>query len=129
LAIIAFGMNDGTGCLPPAGFRINIQGIMNSIKAQNPDAEFVLVATTLANPESHFAGNQTDYLEELQSLAVVGVVIADMTGVHRELLMKKRFIDMTGNNINHPNDFLSRWYAQYISGLFVDRSEKFKIRG
>jgi hypothetical protein len=26
---------------------------------------------------------------------------------------------MTGNNINHPNDFLHRWYAQELSGLLI----------
>ena len=27
------------------------------------------------------------------------------------LLQRKKFIDVTGNNINHPNDYLSRVYA------------------
>ena len=27
---------------------------------------------------------------------------------------KKRFRDYTGNNINHPNDFMSRLYAQVM---------------
>jgi len=121
LVIIAFGMNDGAAGLSPIKFKLNVQGIMDDIKAKNPDVEFVLVATTLANPESYFAGRQADYLKELQSLAGVGVVIVDMTGIHQELLSKKRFIDMTGNNINHPNDFLNRWYAQYVSGFFIKR--------
>ena len=30
------------------------------------------------------------------------------------LLEKKRFFDMTGNNVNHPNDFLASVYAQTI---------------
>lgn len=32
----------------------------------------------------------------------------------------KSFADMTGNNVNHPNDFLARWYAQYIVGMLKD---------
>ncbi len=45
--------------------------------------------------------------------------MVDMTGVHQELLKFKLFRDMTGNNVNHPNDFLHRWYAQEISGLLI----------
>ena len=44
-----------------------------------------------------------------------------MTGVHKELLNHKSYQDMTGNNINHPNDYLIRWYAQFISGLLVQK--------
>ena len=37
-----------------------------------------------------------------------------MTGMHHALLKRKLFRDMTGNNVNHPNDFLARVYAQTI---------------
>jgi hypothetical protein len=43
-----------------------------------------------------------------------GVVVADMTTMHQDLLKRKAFIDMTGNNVNHTNDYLSRVYAQVI---------------
>jgi len=34
--------------------------------------------------------------------------------MHLDLLKRKAFKDMSGNNINHPNDFLIRIYAQTI---------------
>ena len=37
-----------------------------------------------------------------------------MTAMHLDLLKAKRFRDMTGNNVNHPNDFLARVYAQVV---------------
>lgn len=37
-----------------------------------------------------------------------------MTSLHASLLEKKPYYHMTGNNINHPNDFLARLYAQSI---------------
>ena len=43
-----------------------------------------------------------------------GIALADVRSIHKRLLEKKRFIDMTGNNVNHPNDFLIRVYAQYL---------------
>ena len=115
LCIIGFGMNDGTKKIPAEDYRKNIQAIMDAARAGNPDCEFVLIATILANPEvSTFAGCQKDYLPALLSLETEGVVVADMTSFHEYLLTKKRYCDMSGNNVNHPNDFLARGYAQVL---------------
>ena len=49
------------------------------------------------------------------------VAVADMTTMHYNLLEKgKRYRDMTGNNVNHPNDFLARIYAQVILKTILD---------
>ena len=37
-----------------------------------------------------------------------------MTAMHIDLLKANRFRDMSGNNVNHPNDFLARVYAQVV---------------
>jgi len=48
--------------------------------------------------------------------------VADMTTMSQELYaMGKRFRDMTGNNINHPNDFLARIYAQVLLKALVGK--------
>lgn len=119
LVIIAFGMNDGSGNVAPSTFKNNIEAIINDVRASNPNAEFILVAPTLANPETVYAGNQADYKAVLQQLTASGTVLMDMTSIHQTLLNKKRFHDLTGNNINHPNDFLVRAYAQALSSLLV----------
>ncbi|MFD0714683.1 DUF5722 domain-containing protein [Paenibacillus sp. GCM10027626] len=122
LVMIAFGMNDGAGTgVHPSTYKAHIEAMISSVRSANPNAEFVLVGTTLANPETDFLGKQPDYIAELEQIALhgTGIVTADMTNVHQELLQHKRFADMTGNNINHPNDFLSRWYAQFIAGLLI----------
>ncbi len=119
LVVISFGMNDGTGNVAPDLFLTRIKAIMADVKAGNPTVEFILIATTLANPETGFAGQQANYKAKLQTLVGLGVEMVDMTGVHQELLKFKLFRDMTGNNVNHPNDFLHRWYAQEISGLLI----------
>ncbi|MEI7502782.1 MAG: SGNH/GDSL hydrolase family protein [Paludibacter sp.] len=120
LTVISFGMNDGTAGVLPSVFKTRIQGIMDAVKALNPNAEFILVSPTVANPESNFVGQQVNYNAVLQELKKEGIAVVNMTGVHQELLKHKMFRDMTGNNINHPNDFLQRWYAQQISGLLID---------
>ncbi len=115
LCVIAFGMNDGSGRIPVADYIENTCAIMDAIRAAKPQCEFVLVATTLANHEvKGFLGNQADYLPALLALECEGVCVADMTTFHQELLRRKAFRDMTGNNVNHPNDFLSRAYAQVL---------------
>jgi hypothetical protein len=55
-------------------------------------------------------------LPKLQKLAQeeAGVALADLTTLHKEYLTVKNYRDMTGNNVNHPNDFLMRLYAQTI---------------
>ena len=117
LAVIAFGMNDGTENVPPAEFGRNIAGIKEKVLAKNPAAEFIFIATTLANAESVFDGCQRLYYNELVGCAGEKDAVLNMTKVHSILLGRKNFIDMTGNNINHPNDFLIRIYAQAIVNL------------
>lgn len=127
LAILAFGMNDGTGRLSAEAFKNNIGTIMESVRSYNSDADLILVAPMLPNPlaaipgqpDMSFLGEQENYREALEQLAGVGTVVADMTTIHRELLKHKLYCDMTGNNVNHPNDFLVRWYAQVVSALLV----------
>lgn len=115
LCIIGFGMNDGTRRIAPEEFGENIRVIMATARAGNPECEFVLVATTLPNEEvGRFLGCQEAYLPVLQALEGEGVAVADMTSFHQYLLTKKRFYDMSANNVNHPNDFLARAYAQLL---------------
>jgi len=115
LVILAFGMNDGSRGNSPKIYKKNIQQMMEKIKAKNPDCEFILVATMLQNPKwKIYAASQYLYLAQLNSLESTGCAVADVTSLHKHLLTKKRFIDMTGNNINHPNDFIVRLYAQII---------------
>jgi lysophospholipase L1-like esterase len=122
LIIIGFGMNDGgTAVVPPVQYKKNIKAIIDSIRKGNSDAEFILISTMLANPNSIVSQIQESYKPILDSLARngIGIVVANITGVHKELLKVKSYQDMTGNNINHPNDYLARWYAQFISGFLI----------
>lgn len=115
LCIIGFGMNDGSSNVHPEVFKANIQTIMDAALAGNPDCEFVLISTMLPNPEAaNFLKIQKQYLPILESLEREGVVVADMTTYHESLLAHKRFYDMSGNNVNHPNDFLARAYAHLL---------------
>ncbi|MBQ8752661.1 MAG: SGNH/GDSL hydrolase family protein [Clostridia bacterium] len=124
LVVLGFGMNDGTQGVRPAHFKKNIQDTIDKVRAKHPDCEFILVSTTMPNPDvsGPWTQFQADYQEELEDIAedYEGVAVAKMTDMHLHLLTLKRYWDMTGNNINHPNDFLARVYAQVIAQMLVE---------
>lgn len=120
LAIISIGMNDGTGNINPQTVGQNIQAIMDAIRQANPDVEFILIVTMLANPQSDYLGNQREQAPVLMAKQGEGVAVIDMGAFHEELLKRKSYIDMTGNNINHPNDFLARCFAMSILSLLAE---------
>ena len=49
-----------------------------------------------------------------------GIVLADVTAVWEEMLKTKKFLDVTGNGVNHPNDLGHRLYAQTLLGLLIE---------
>lgn len=126
LVIIAFGMNDGSDVnMPTATFISNIEEMMASAKTTNPNAEFILVSTTLPNENliidgKSSLGTQKEQEAELLKLEKEGVAVAPVSSVHKHLLTLKPFVDMTGNNLNHVNDFTGRIYVQTIMSLLTN---------
>ncbi len=125
LVIIAYGMNDDLQ-FEPAVFAANIRGIMDVVRTVNPEAEFILVAGMCGNddwapirPERFPA-----FRDALKAMEGEGVAVADVTSVWLELMKRKRFLDLTGNGVNHPNDFSHRVYAQEILALFQNKESQ-----
>ena len=117
LAVVAFGMNDAA--LTVAKYKRMVSDMIDKIHAALPECAVVVVATSVPNNETDwFYGAQKEYVAGLKALeneeGYDFVAVADMTTMHLDLLKRKRFRDMTGNNINHPNDFLARVYAQVV---------------
>ena len=111
LAWIGFGMNDRE--TPVEEYGRNVADIIDTIKRYNPDCEFILTAPMLANKEAEgFFRDQIYFVNELNKMKGDKIAVMDVTSVHKQLLERKSYRDMTGNNINHPNDFLCRVYAQ-----------------
>jgi hypothetical protein len=54
------------------------------------------------------------YRAALAELTGDGVVLADVTRLWSELIARKDPHDLSGNGLNHPNDFGHRMYAQTI---------------
>ncbi|MBR4255740.1 MAG: SGNH/GDSL hydrolase family protein [Clostridia bacterium] len=114
LMLIAFGMNDAT----VERFEEYTEKMIEDALKINPDCEFLLVSTTL--PHKLAAGfyreqyKQQAILEKICEKHGDSTELVPMTDMHSALLSKKRFYDMTGNNVNHPNDFLAAVHAQTI---------------
>lgn len=122
LLIIAYGLND-CGGVPVQRFVSNLQAIMATVRQQSPEAEFILISTMLGNEEWHLLNldRLRAYREAMKELTVgEGVVLADITGMWEEMLRRKSFHDLTGNGVNHPNDFGHRVYAATILALLVE---------
>ena len=115
LVILAFGMND---VCEPETRRETLEKMMDKVRTKNPNAEFIIVSSMRANPLwNKSMAIQDQYPNVDKSLASQSVVVANVRAAHDALLEKKRYIDMTGNNVNHPNKFLINVYAQTILKL------------
>lgn len=113
LAVLAFGMNDVTR--DPEAFASNMSRMARGLTSKYPDVEVMIVATMLPNYDAvNFYGNQVNFYDALMKHEKEGVAIVNMTGVHAGLLEYKKYADMTGNNVNHANDYLARAYAQTL---------------
>ena len=129
LVIVAYGMNH-FGSRDTEGFRKLLGELIAGIRAAHAETEIILVAPMWGNtqwvhtPREQFAPHR----EAIASFIGPGIALADLTTLWGELLERKRDCDLTGNGVNHPNDFGHRVYAQAILGLLIDsssREEKF----
>jgi acyl-CoA thioesterase-1 len=115
LVIVAFGMNDAAYA-DADEFATNIGTLLDGVRARHPSAEFLLVSPMLPTRECtwvappRFAG----YQERLRALGGDGVAFIDMTRVWIEVSRLKTTDDLSGNGLNHPNDFGHRLYAHTI---------------
>lgn len=113
LLVLELGMNDGM--LSKEEHASQIKEIILGVRKENPDCDIILLSPTLINPESTWGcGYQHLYVDEYNKFEFDHIAIVNMTEAHMSLLKRKAFRDMTGNNINHPNDFLARVYAQAV---------------
>ena len=116
LAVIGFGMNDSTTQVSGEEYYANMKQIVDSIKEDKNDCGIILCATIYANPDTAFNNKQEEYLSLLNQLACQyeNVTVLDMTTFSKDLLKYKSSFELYANNINHPNDFLSRCYVSNL---------------
>ena len=130
LVIIDFGMNDFWR-YTAAQFKGYIQTIIDKVKTQNPNAEFLLLSNMLFDPDyilasdknkSFYEKNLLGYNLVLQQLESTGIVNLDMTTLSGFIYRYKKAKDCIANPL-HPNDYLARWYAQAMVRLLYNGSD------
>lgn len=117
LFALAFGMNDGGR--PPEETAANCEKIVRRVLSSCKDAAVMLVSTMLPNPAAINGWYANQPLQEPALISLADRLNAEgcpcdaagMTSVSAAVLRRKGFIDITGNNINHPNDYFHRVYA------------------
>ena len=125
LVILAFGMNDGGKTLE--AFVANTREIIRRTREASPDCEFILVATSLPNPiltdeKARFWSHQEHHMGALSAIAqdTKGVAVADIGGVHRYMMERKKFLDLSSNNVNHPNGFFYRIHTNFLREMLIE---------
>ncbi len=113
LVVIAFGMNDLSEQHSLEEFQENIRAMIRQIRAASPSSECLLVAGMDPNPDwsLSFSETRAPAAERLQALAGEGVGFCDVRSVWNHVASRKGFWSLTGNGVNHPNDYGHRLYA------------------
>ncbi len=123
LFIVDLGGNDGG--MPPEKTADNDKTIIDMVRGLAPESGFIIMSTLLNRPGSNWAGN--DALQEpllvrlSEELRAEGVpcAVCGITSMTASVLVHKKFEDFSGNNINHPNDFWARLYANTLFETLV----------
>lgn len=119
MTILAWGMNDASERVKSKSFGVNVQKMIQRLRDVNKNSEFLLVSTMCGNPDwsSSNLGLYHEYRNRLVELCGEGIALADITSVWEFMLKRKKFIDITGNGVNHPNDFGHMIYKNVIFGV------------
>lgn len=122
VVIIDMGMNDIWGTTSNAQFKTSIENIINTIRKDIPQAEFILIGNMVPDIKgtgapSNGASLMFGFLEMLKSLEGPGIAVFDMTSLSETIFQRKGAKHCIANAL-HPNDYLARWYAQGLTALF-----------
>ena len=122
LLIVAFGMNDGSENLPCGKFAEKIEKILSERK--NPGCSAILVSSVLPHPESELyrLSLRKEYGAALKGICKEkSCAFMDMLAVSEYYLKRKNYCEVSGNNFNHPNDFMYRFYADTLEYLLTGK--------
>ena len=118
LLLVAYGMND-LCTYNGAGFSDVVSRIVELSRERHPGAECIVVAGMSGNPEWRNTSGCRDvvFANALRRKFAWGnddVLFADVNSMWRRIAARKNFYDMTGNGVNHPNDYGHRIYAAVL---------------
>lgn len=122
LVMIHFGINDLGSGFSQNGFLGNIQALILEVQSSLPDCEFMIIEAFGANPLNYDYSMFERYWSKMEGLAETtdNVYTLDMFSLSKTLLETKKYMDVTGNGINHLNDYSSRLYTMNILSALIE---------
>lgn len=121
LWIIAFGMND-LAHHSAEEFARNLRKIISQVAAADPAAGFMLLTPMSGHPDWKRTPLESTarFSEEIRKIAgdTENILLADVNKLWSKVLTVKDFYDLTGNGVNHPNDYGHTIYAAAVDALF-----------
>ena len=113
----AYGMNNKSTLT--STFISEVRRTVEELNRYSPSTKYVLVSSMYPNNEdTRGMGNVPEQEEALKTLvnelntSGITAALSPLQSVHKRLCEVKRFRDHSGNNMNHPNDYTQRVYAQ-----------------
>ena len=118
--IVFFGFGTNEATRNTADFKKDTADMVKKVAAQYPNCAIVLVSAELPNllHKSYHTNNLSAFEEAYYEIQAenpnLQIAVAPVNAVSKYVNSKKRFEDITGNNINHPNDFGVRVYTSTV---------------
>ena len=118
LLVIAYGMNNFSNT-PVADFLARLQEIVDRCGAASPESEFLVATFMTPNPlwKKTPPGPDAVCAQAMRDFVAArgpDTALADVQTVWRRIMERKSFYDLTGNGVNHPNDYGHRIYASTV---------------
>lgn len=123
LLVLGFGTNDGASNIEGNRYRNNIEKMIAAARTGNPECQIILLAPFPSNAESKSAAMHEKLNKTLRGIAESGdyldVCCVSLYESCLGMLKVKNYYEIAANNVNHPNDFVTRCYAMNIlSAIF-----------
>ena len=114
--VIAYGMNDLKN-YPAEEFAARIDALARDARKRNPAMKVFTVAAMPGNAEWEHVPpeNARAFAAALRKLEYPCI---DVNTPWEKLFRNKSFIELTGNGVNHPNDYTYRFYAAVAEDRF-----------
>lgn len=126
IVFIALGTNDSSADRSANVFGINIEEMIEYFREANPEVSIVLVSpmeinekirrnlpTDMRDLRIHDIAEYAEKLAELEE-TYENIALADVHTAQASVLERKYTEDVIADNLNHPSDYMSRLYAQFL---------------
>ena len=123
LLILAYGMNDFRAMEAEEFLGYNLELIAHA-REVNPASEILMVIPMAGNPEWERTkpGKDEEFAQIVRQYwrnAGPAFAVADVRAVWMKIMQRKSFYALTGNGVNHPNDFGHRVYAATVLSVLI----------